>query len=124
MVRFITPCLILVALMNIMSLLLLQAKGRRDGLSSAGDNPRPPMATRPGREGVGVGWKGPRTLVLHKNSQGFGFTLRHFIVYPPESALHTDLKVRPTGRLWRKTRHNTQFYVFVPPSSSAVDATL
>lgn len=53
------------------------------------------MATRPGREGVGMGWKGPRTLVLHKNSQGFGFTLRHFIVYPPESALHTNLTVRP-----------------------------
>lgn len=86
-----------VTLMNIASLPRPQAKGRRDGLSSAGDNPRPPMATRPGREGVGVGWKGPRTLVLHKNSQGFGFTLRHFIVYPPESALHTDLKVRPSG---------------------------
>ncbi|KAF7225881.1 transcript variant X3 [Nothobranchius furzeri] len=70
-------------------------KGRRDGQSSAGDNPRPPLATRPGREGLGMGWKGPRTLVLHKNSQGFGFTLRHFIVYPPESALHTNLKVRP-----------------------------
>lgn len=74
-----------------------QAKGRRDGLSSAGDNPRPPMAARPGREGGGMGWKGPRTLVLHKNSQGFGFTLRHFIVYPPESALHTNLKVRLIG---------------------------
>ncbi|XP_039979286.1 rho GTPase-activating protein 23 [Xiphias gladius] len=74
-----------------------QAKGRRDGLPSAGDNPRPPMATRPGREGVGVGWKGPRTLVLHKNSQGFGFTLRHFIVYPPESALHTNLKDEENG---------------------------
>ncbi|XP_040918441.1 rho GTPase-activating protein 23 isoform X3 [Toxotes jaculatrix] len=74
-----------------------RAKGRRDGLSSAGDNPRPPMATRPGREGVGVGWKGPRTLVLHKNSQGFGFTLRHFIVYPPESALHTNLKDEENG---------------------------
>ncbi|XP_030590929.1 rho GTPase-activating protein 23 isoform X5 [Archocentrus centrarchus] len=73
------------------------AKGRRDGLSSAGDNPRPPMATRPGREGVGVGWKGPRTLVLHKNSQGFGFTLRHFIVYPPESSLHTSLKDEENG---------------------------
>ncbi|XP_076000154.1 rho GTPase-activating protein 23 isoform X3 [Genypterus blacodes] len=72
-------------------------KGRRDGLSSAGDNPRPAMATRPGREGVGVGWKGPRTLLLHKNSQGFGFTLRHFIVYPPESALHTDLKDEENG---------------------------
>ncbi|XP_034567608.1 rho GTPase-activating protein 23 isoform X2 [Notolabrus celidotus] len=73
------------------------AKGRRDGLSSAGDNPRPPMATRPGREGGGMGWKGPRTLVLHKNSQGFGFTLRHFIVYPPESSLHTNLKDEENG---------------------------
>ncbi|XP_063760665.1 rho GTPase-activating protein 23 isoform X4 [Eleginops maclovinus] len=73
-----------------------RGKGRRDGLS-AGDNPRPPMATRPGREGVGMGWKGPRTLVLHKNSQGFGFTLRHFIVYPPESALHTNLKDEENG---------------------------
>ncbi|XP_024127561.1 rho GTPase-activating protein 23 isoform X4 [Oryzias melastigma] len=75
----------------------LRAKGWRDGLSSAGDNPRPPMATRPGREGLGTGWKGPRTLVLHKNSQGFGFTLRHFIVYPPESALHTTLKDEENG---------------------------
>ncbi|XP_028268477.1 rho GTPase-activating protein 23 isoform X4 [Parambassis ranga] len=74
-----------------------RAKGQRDGLSSASDNPRPPMATRPGREGGGLGWKGPRTLVLHKNSQGFGFTLRHFIVYPPESALHTNLKDEENG---------------------------
>lgn len=44
-----------------------------------------------------MGWRGPRTLLLHKNSQGFGFTLRHFIVYPPESTLHTDLKVRGRG---------------------------
>ncbi|KAF7661553.1 hypothetical protein LDENG_00259310 [Lucifuga dentata] len=75
----------------------LRGKGRRDGLSPASDNPRPPMAARPGREGVGMGWKGPRTLVLHKNSQGFGFTLRHFIVYPPESALHTNLKDEENG---------------------------
>ncbi|KAM4531044.1 rho GTPase-activating protein 23 isoform 3-T3 [Odontesthes bonariensis] len=75
----------------------LRAKGRRDGVSSAGDNPRPPMATRQGREGVGVGWKGPRTLLLQKNSQGFGFTLRHFIVYPPESAMHTNLKDEENG---------------------------
>ncbi|XP_053706800.1 rho GTPase-activating protein 23 isoform X3 [Synchiropus splendidus] len=74
-----------------------RAKGRRDALSSTGDNPRPPMVARPGREGLGVGWKGPRTLVLQKNSQGFGFTLRHFIVYPPESALHTNLKDEENG---------------------------
>ncbi|XP_077412798.1 rho GTPase-activating protein 23 isoform X5 [Vanacampus margaritifer] len=74
----------------------VRAKGRRDGLSSpvADNNPRPPMASRPGREGVSLAWKGPRTLVLRKNSQGFGFTLRHFIVYPPESTLHNNLKVR------------------------------
>uniref|UniRef100_A0A3B4W9N9 Rho GTPase activating protein 23 n=1 Tax=Seriola lalandi dorsalis TaxID=1841481 RepID=A0A3B4W9N9_SERLL len=79
-------------------ILLLSFTLSVDGLSSAGDNPRPPMATRSGREGGGVGWKGPRTLVLHKNSQGFGFTLRHFIVYPPESALHTNLKENGNGK--------------------------
>ncbi|XP_051243830.1 rho GTPase-activating protein 23 isoform X9 [Dicentrarchus labrax] len=92
-----------------------QAKGRRDGLSSAGDNPRPPMATRPGREGGGVGWKGPRTLVLHKNSQGFGFTLRHFIVYPPESALHTNLKDEENGngKGYQKGRMEPMDTIFV-----------
>ncbi|OCT62117.1 rho GTPase-activating protein 23 isoform X1 [Xenopus laevis] len=32
-------------------------------------------------------WVGPRTLVIRKSQHGFGFTLRHFIVYPPESAV-------------------------------------
>ncbi|XP_018428391.1 PREDICTED: rho GTPase-activating protein 23-like [Nanorana parkeri] len=35
-------------------------------------------------------WVGPRTLVIRKTLQGFGFTLRHFIVYPPESAVHAS----------------------------------
>ncbi|XP_041634477.1 rho GTPase-activating protein 23 isoform X7 [Cheilinus undulatus] len=93
----------------------LRAKGRRDVLSSPGDNPRPPMATRPGREGLGVGWKGPRTLVLHKNSQGFGFTLRHFIVYPPESALHTYLKDEENGngKGYQKSRLEPMDTIFV-----------
>ncbi|KAM4717663.1 rho GTPase-activating protein 23 isoform 7-T7 [Anableps anableps] len=92
-----------------------QAKGRRDGHSSAGDNPRPPMASRPGREGVGVGWKGPRTLVLHKNSQGFGFTLRHFIVYPPESALQTNLRDEENGngKGYQKERLEPMDTIFV-----------
>ncbi|KAJ8012089.1 hypothetical protein DPEC_G00065060 [Dallia pectoralis] len=30
---------------------------------------------------------GPKTLRLRRTSQGFGFTLRHFIVYPPESSV-------------------------------------
>ncbi|XP_053739340.1 rho GTPase-activating protein 21 isoform X1 [Synchiropus splendidus] len=33
-------------------------------------------------------WPRPKTVLLRRTSQGFGFTLRHFIVYPPESALH------------------------------------
>ncbi|XP_043087923.1 rho GTPase-activating protein 23 isoform X3 [Puntigrus tetrazona] len=72
-----------------------RAKGRRDGISSSSENPRP--VVRSGADGLGVSWQGPRTLVLHKNSQGFGFTLRHFIVYPPESALHTSLKDEENG---------------------------
>lgn len=37
---------------------------------------------------------GPKTVVLRKSLQGgFGFTLRHFIVYPPESAVHSTAKV-------------------------------
>ncbi|XP_052405709.1 rho GTPase-activating protein 23 isoform X6 [Carassius gibelio] len=70
-------------------------EGRRDGISSSSENPRP--VVRSGADGFGVSWQGPRTLVLYKNSQGFGFTLRHFIVYPPESALHTSLKDEENG---------------------------
>uniref|UniRef100_A0AAR2IS09 Rho GTPase activating protein 21a n=1 Tax=Pygocentrus nattereri TaxID=42514 RepID=A0AAR2IS09_PYGNA len=43
-------------------------------------------------------WPGPKTLHLRRTSQGFGFTLRHFIVYPPESAVHYSLKVRVLPR--------------------------
>ncbi|XP_071433612.1 rho GTPase-activating protein 23 isoform X2 [Pithys albifrons albifrons] len=54
--------------------------GRRDGAS--------PNANVP-PEGGSFPWVGPKTLVLRKSPQGgFGFTLRHFIVYPPESAVH------------------------------------
>ncbi|KAK6473125.1 hypothetical protein HHUSO_G27807 [Huso huso] len=59
------------------------AKGRRDGAPSSNENARP-------ASGEGLQWPGPRSLVLHKNSQGFGFTLRHFIVYPPESAVRSS----------------------------------
>lgn len=37
-------------------------------------------------------WPGPKILRLRRTSQGFGFTLRHFIVYPPESAMHSNFK--------------------------------
>lgn len=38
-----------------------------------------------GRDEDGSGW--PRTVYVPRSDNGFGFTLRHFIVYPPESAL-------------------------------------
>ncbi|MED6241115.1 hypothetical protein ATANTOWER_029094 [Ataeniobius toweri] len=46
----------------------------------------------PGAEEEPFSWPGPKTLCLRRTSQGFGFTLRHFIVYPPESAVHNSLK--------------------------------
>ncbi|CAN9503476.1 unnamed protein product [Ophioblennius macclurei] len=33
-------------------------------------------------------WPRPKTVRLSRTAQGFGFTLRHFIVYPPESTMH------------------------------------
>ncbi|KAG9276785.1 rho GTPase-activating protein 21-like [Astyanax mexicanus] len=38
-------------------------------------------------------WPGPKTLRLRRNSQGFGFTLRHFIVYPPDFITSPDPSV-------------------------------
>ncbi|XP_036195075.1 rho GTPase-activating protein 23 isoform X5 [Myotis myotis] len=64
--------------------------------------PRPPQLPLGPRDGCSSGrplpWQGPRTLLLHKSLQdGFGFTLRHFIVYPPESAVHCSLKEEENG---------------------------
>lgn len=48
--------------------------------------------TDPGSAGGGAGIvalpagsRGPRSLYLRRESDSFGFTLRHFIVYPPDS---------------------------------------
>ncbi|XP_029401749.1 rho GTPase-activating protein 23-like, partial [Mus pahari] len=64
--------------------------------------PRPPQLPLGPRDGCSSGrplpWPGPRTLLLRKSLQdGFGFTLRHFIVYPPESAVHCILKEEENG---------------------------
>ncbi|KAM6295396.1 rho GTPase-activating protein 23 [Aegotheles albertisi] len=62
--------------------------GRRDGASPNANVA--PEGTFP--------WVGPKTVVLQKSSQGgFGFTLRHFIVYPPESAVHSTTKEEENG---------------------------
>uniref|UniRef100_A0A452R879 Rho GTPase activating protein 23 n=1 Tax=Ursus americanus TaxID=9643 RepID=A0A452R879_URSAM len=58
-----------------------------------------PLGPRDGcSSGRPLPWQGPRTLLLRKSLQdGFGFTLRHFIVYPPESAVHCSLKEEENG---------------------------
>ncbi|XP_075378820.1 rho GTPase-activating protein 23 isoform X2 [Mycteria americana] len=62
--------------------------GQRDGASPNANVP--PEGPFP--------WVGPKTVVLQKSSQGgFGFTLRHFIVYPPESAVHSTAKEEENG---------------------------
>ncbi|XP_076212964.1 rho GTPase-activating protein 23 isoform X2 [Aptenodytes patagonicus] len=62
--------------------------GRRDGASPNAN--APPEGHFP--------WVGPKTVVLRKSLQGgFGFTLRHFIVYPPESAVHSTAKEEENG---------------------------
>ncbi|XP_030610188.1 rho GTPase-activating protein 21-like [Archocentrus centrarchus] len=72
---------------------MAQAKGKRDGTVSSSENRRRPLSSG----GVeGVLWQSPQTIFLQKNSQGFGFTLRHFIVYPPKSSL-INLKVEENG---------------------------
>ncbi|KAF7205189.1 transcript variant X2, partial [Nothobranchius furzeri] len=59
--------------------LSVQAKG----MVSSNENRRRPLSSG---EVESAPWHGPRTIFLQKNVQGFGFTLRHFIVYPPESS--------------------------------------
>ncbi|XP_029955131.1 rho GTPase-activating protein 21a isoform X3 [Salarias fasciatus] len=56
----------------------------------------------PGAEEEPFSWPGPKTLRLRRTSQGFGFTLRHFIVYPPESAVHNSLKDDENGSRGRQ----------------------
>ncbi|XP_031456502.1 rho GTPase-activating protein 23 [Phasianus colchicus] len=70
--------------------------GRRDGASP---NDNAPL------EGA-FPWGGPKTVVLRKSTQGggFGFTLRHFIVYPPESVVHSPSKEEENGNRAGPTR--------------------
>ncbi|XP_062331105.1 rho GTPase-activating protein 23-like isoform X4 [Osmerus eperlanus] len=65
---------------------LARAKGLRDGMVSSNENVHPQLLG----EVEGVSRQGPRTVVLQKSQQGFGFTLRHFILYPPSLQTHKD----------------------------------
>lgn len=66
--------------------LLFQASKNKDGKEQS-------EAISPSEEEEAFSWPGPKTVVLRRTSQGFGFTLRHFIVYPPESAVQFSFKV-------------------------------
>ncbi|XP_042364099.1 rho GTPase-activating protein 23-like isoform X4 [Plectropomus leopardus] len=89
------------------------AKGRRDGMVSSNENRRRPLSSG---EVEGVSWQGPRTIFVPKNSQGFGFTLRHFIVYPPESSLHSlkdEENGNATGKGCQRSRLEPMDTIFV-----------
>ncbi|XP_048115183.1 LOW QUALITY PROTEIN: rho GTPase-activating protein 21 [Alosa alosa] len=60
-----------------------------------------PMASLFQLEEESFSWPGPKTLHLRRTAQGFGFTLRHFIVYPPESAVHSSLQGEELGNRGR-----------------------
>ncbi|XP_035853328.1 rho GTPase-activating protein 23-like isoform X3 [Sander lucioperca] len=89
------------------------AKGRRDGMVSSNENRRRPLSSG---EVEGLSWQGPRTIFVLKNSQGFGFTLRHFIVYPPESSLHSlkdEENGNATGKVCQQSRLEPMDTIFV-----------
>ncbi|KAM9488691.1 rho GTPase-activating protein 21a [Clarias gariepinus] len=69
---------------------------KKDGPDASELSPMSPMSPMVPVDQL-FSWPGPKTLLLHRTSQGFGFTLRHFIVYPPESAVHSSFKDEDNG---------------------------
>lgn len=65
---------------------LYQPKEQKDGIGLTTEKRHQPVSSG---EVENLLQPGPRTLILQKNSQDFGFTLRHFIVYPPGSDIHS-----------------------------------
>ncbi|KAM9308058.1 rho GTPase-activating protein 21 [Gastrophryne carolinensis] len=53
-------------------------------------------------------WPGPKTILLRRTSEGFGFTLRHFIVYPPESAVQANVKDEENGNRAGRQRNRLE----------------
>ncbi|XP_056375282.1 rho GTPase-activating protein 21 isoform X3 [Hyla sarda] len=53
-------------------------------------------------------WPGPKAVMLRRASEGFGFTLRHFIVYPPESAVQTSIKDEDNGNRGGRQRNRLE----------------
>ncbi|XP_061852431.1 rho GTPase-activating protein 21 isoform X1 [Colius striatus] len=78
-----------------------QASKNKDGKEQS-------EAVSPSEEEETFSWPGPKTVVLRRTSQGFGFTLRHFIVYPPESAVQFSFKDEENGNRQGKQRNRLE----------------
>nr|XP_027306427.2 rho GTPase-activating protein 21 isoform X4 [Anas platyrhynchos] len=78
-----------------------QASKNKDGKEQS-------EAISPSEEEETFSWPGPKTVVLRRTSQGFGFTLRHFIVYPPESAVQFSFKDEENGNRQGKQRNRLE----------------
>nr|XP_047904467.1 rho GTPase-activating protein 21 [Anser cygnoides] len=78
-----------------------QASKNKDGKEQS-------EAISPSEEEETFSWPGPKTVMLRRTSQGFGFTLRHFIVYPPESAVQFSFKDEENGNRQGKQRNRLE----------------
>uniref|UniRef100_A0A8B9ERI4 Rho GTPase activating protein 21 n=1 Tax=Anser cygnoides TaxID=8845 RepID=A0A8B9ERI4_ANSCY len=82
-------------------LICIQASKNKDGKEQS-------EAISPSEEEETFSWPGPKTVMLRRTSQGFGFTLRHFIVYPPESAVQFSFKDEENGNRQGKQRNRLE----------------
>lgn len=60
------------------------------------------------------GSRGPRSLYLRRQENGFGFTLRHFIVYPPEPIEVSSMFFcsNPVTRFYLPQCDNTRLFCY------------
>lgn len=81
--------------------------GSEDEVSKEKDGKGQREAVSPSEEEAFC-WPGPKPVTLMRNSDGFGFTLRHFIVYPPESAVQFTLKDEENGNKAGRPRNKLE----------------
>ncbi|XP_054623921.1 rho GTPase-activating protein 21 isoform X1 [Dunckerocampus dactyliophorus] len=77
------------------------------------ENDSPEWRGLDAREEESFSWPRPKTVLLRRTSHGFGFTLRHFIVYPPESSMHYFLEEGVCCRGRQRNRLEPMDTIFV-----------
>ncbi|XP_062983665.1 rho GTPase-activating protein 21 isoform X2 [Elgaria multicarinata webbii] len=85
-----------------------EVTGSLSQVSKNKDGKEQSEAVSPSEDEETFSWPGPKTVVLQRTSQGFGFTLRHFIVYPPESAVQFSFKDEENGNKSGKPRNKLE----------------